>query len=131
MLSLWLLFPRYYLAEGFVCGHEIFIISRNKAVREVIQHLPKPVSSEKESSQAAGDMNIAFRYKYLPRVSTSFSSVSKYGHNYDISKTMERSLIEAGNFDVLNLWDDKSFHEKTSLDLFRYANIIYCTRVIS
>ncbi|NP_001088363.1 elongator complex protein 4 [Xenopus laevis] len=93
---------KYFLAEGVVSGHEVFVASANDDPTETLQDLPSPLTDEvprqndpkrtKDTSGPADDsqemMKIAWRYQNLPKVETLPISSSRFGHYYDLSKTM-------------------------------------------
>ena len=96
---------RYFLAEGVMCQHGLFLVSTSRHPIEIIQNLPKPVSSATFKGELANseDMKIAFMYKNMPQHSTALSEVSKFGHYYDISSVMDASMLEKCETKVLKI----------------------------
>uniref|UniRef100_A0A3B3QPS4 Elongator complex protein 4 n=1 Tax=Paramormyrops kingsleyae TaxID=1676925 RepID=A0A3B3QPS4_9TELE len=98
---------KYFLAEGVVCGHHVFLGSARDPPDEIMQDLPAPILDDIPSnavnmgqvtacdSEDQGSMKIAWRYQNLPKVQTALASSSRFGHYYDASKTMARELREA------------------------------------
>ncbi|XP_064168072.1 elongator complex protein 4 [Anguilla rostrata] len=94
---------KYFLAEGVVCGHSLFIGSARDHPDEILQELPAPIlddiaSPRSEEGQGTCDpeapdsMKIAWRYQNLPKVQTALASSSRFGHYYDVSKTMDPEM---------------------------------------
>ncbi|XP_041131855.1 elongator complex protein 4 isoform X1 [Polyodon spathula] len=100
---------KYFLAEGVVCGHSLFIASSRDHPGDILQELPAPLLDEISNSEVekelanAGDsstetqdsMKIAWRYQNLPKVQTTLASSSRFGHYYDVSKSMSTDMCEA------------------------------------
>ncbi|XP_067850294.1 elongator complex protein 4 [Heptranchias perlo] len=102
---------KYFVAEGVVCGHSLFIASARDHPEEILQALPAPLLDDvieidkaiRELEDNSGDINnsttapqnsmtIAWRYQNLPKVKTALTSSSRFGHYYDVSKTMSTEL---------------------------------------
>ncbi|XP_062405745.1 elongator complex protein 4 [Sardina pilchardus] len=98
---------KYFLAEGVVCGHELFVASAQDHPDEILQELPAPILDDvtspqpvQEQSQSSDpdsgeDMKIAWRYQNLPKVQTALASSARFGHYYDVSKTMSPDMRQA------------------------------------
>ncbi|XP_010874461.2 elongator complex protein 4 isoform X2 [Esox lucius] len=98
---------KYFLAEGVVCGHELYVASAQDHPSDIIQELPspilddiaspKPVESQTKPCDPEGPdtMSIAWRYQNLPKVQTALASSSRFGHYYDVSKTMDPEICQA------------------------------------
>ncbi|XP_078405545.1 elongator complex protein 4 isoform X2 [Cetorhinus maximus] len=97
---------KYFVAEGIVCGHSLFIASARDHPEEILQELPAPLlddvieideavrETEDNTTTAASQnsMTIAWRYQNLPKIQTALMSSSRFGHYYDVSKTMSTEL---------------------------------------
>ncbi|XP_019751409.1 elongator complex protein 4 [Hippocampus comes] len=99
---------KYFLAEGVVCQHELFIAAAQDHPNDIFQELPdpilddvvmhKPADQPRLSSEPHGNldaMKIAWRYQNLPKVQSGLASSSRFGHYYDVSKTMEPEIRQA------------------------------------
>ncbi|XP_051756587.1 elongator complex protein 4 isoform X2 [Ctenopharyngodon idella] len=98
---------KYFLAEGVVCGHELFLASARDHPDEIMQELPSPIVDDVASlkigegqpqpsdPESPDTMKIAWRYQNQPRVQTALASSMRFGHYYDVSKTMEPELRQA------------------------------------
>ncbi|KAM8877462.1 elongator complex protein 4 [Synchiropus picturatus] len=99
---------KYFLAEGVVCRHELFVAAAQDNPTDIIQELPdpilddvathKPVEQPRLSSdpqEGLDAMKIAWRYQNLPKVQSTLASSSRFGHYYDVSKTMASEIREA------------------------------------
>ncbi|XP_067902699.1 elongator complex protein 4 [Heterodontus francisci] len=101
---------KYFVAEGVVCGHSIFIASASDHPEALLQELPAPLLDDvieiedavRETEDNSGDivnsttasqnsMTIAWRYQNFPKVQTALTS-SRFGHYFDVSKTMSTEL---------------------------------------
>ncbi|XP_060897821.1 elongator complex protein 4 isoform X2 [Labrus mixtus] len=102
---------KYFLAEGVVCRHELFVAAAQDNPDDILQELPAPIlddiaihkpaeqprlSSEPQESLDA--MKIAWRYQNLPKVQSALASSCRFGHYYDVSKTMEPEIRQAAKF---------------------------------
>uniref|UniRef100_A0A8C2DNU0 Elongator complex protein 4 n=1 Tax=Cyprinus carpio TaxID=7962 RepID=A0A8C2DNU0_CYPCA len=71
---------KYFLAEGVVCGHELFLASARDHPDEIMQELPSPIvddvagmkisegQSQPSDPENPDTMKIAWRYQNQPRV---------------------------------------------------------------
>uniref|UniRef100_A0A4W3JNK7 Elongator complex protein 4 n=1 Tax=Callorhinchus milii TaxID=7868 RepID=A0A4W3JNK7_CALMI len=85
----WMLL-KYFLAEGVVCGHSLYIASARDHPEDIIQSTLEEESGNVNSFATASQnsMKIAWRYQNLPKVQTALVCSSRFGHYYDVSKTM-------------------------------------------
>uniref|UniRef100_A0A8C1RRY1 Elongator complex protein 4 n=1 Tax=Cyprinus carpio TaxID=7962 RepID=A0A8C1RRY1_CYPCA len=98
---------KYFLAEGVVCGHELFLASARDHPDDIMQELPSPIvddvagmkisegQSQPSDPENPDTMKIAWRYQNQPKVQTALASSVRFGHYYDVSKTMEPELRQA------------------------------------
>ncbi|XP_042615485.1 LOW QUALITY PROTEIN: elongator complex protein 4-like [Cyprinus carpio] len=98
---------KYFLAEGVVCGHELFLASARDLPDDIMQELPSPIvddvagmkisegQSQPSDPENPDTMKIAWRYQNQPKVQTALASSVRFGHYYDVSKTMEPELRQA------------------------------------
>uniref|UniRef100_A0A8C2WP23 Elongator complex protein 4 n=1 Tax=Cyclopterus lumpus TaxID=8103 RepID=A0A8C2WP23_CYCLU len=85
---------KYFLAEGVVCRHELFVAAAQDNPDDILQVGEEPrLSCEPQDSLDA--MKIAWRYQNLPKVQSALASSSRFGHYYDVSKTMEPEIRQA------------------------------------
>ncbi|XP_029701657.1 elongator complex protein 4 isoform X2 [Takifugu rubripes] len=97
---------KYFLAEGVVCRHELFVSTAQESPDDLLQELPAPILDDVaghtpvEPSRLSCDpqhgldaMKIAWRYQNLPK--SALASSSRFGHYYDVSKTMEPEIRQA------------------------------------
>nr|CAB3242323.1 putative elongator complex protein 4 [Phallusia mammillata] len=110
---------KYFLAEGTACHHGIYLITRNEKPQKILSQLPMPTTMEKVSREAgSGEMNIAIRYHDLPKAQKSVADVSRYGHHFDLSKTMDALQLADKEVHSLNLLETI---DKEIKDIFRYT----------
>uniref|UniRef100_A0A3P8WDF8 Elongator complex protein 4 n=1 Tax=Cynoglossus semilaevis TaxID=244447 RepID=A0A3P8WDF8_CYNSE len=99
---------KYFLAEGVVCRHRLFVAAAQENPDDILQELPAPILDDVaipkpveqprlpcESQESLDSMKIAWRYQNLPKVQTALVSSSRFGHYYDVSKTMEPEIRQA------------------------------------
>lgn len=96
---------KYFLAEGVVCGHELFLASARDHPDEIMQELPSPImddvgsvkmnDAQPREPENQDTMAIAWRYQNQPKVQTALASSLRFGHYYDVSKTMEPEVRQA------------------------------------
>lgn len=99
---------KYFLAEGVVCRHELFVAAAHDNPDDILQELPAPILDDVaihkpveqprlscEPQDSLDAMKIAWRYQNLPKVQSALASSSRFGHYYDVSKTMEPEIRQA------------------------------------
>nr|XP_046240766.1 elongator complex protein 4 isoform X2 [Scatophagus argus] len=99
---------KYFLAEGVVCQHELFVAAAQDNPDDILQELPSPILDDVavhkpveqprlscEPQDSLDAMKIAWRYQNLPKVQSALASSSRFGHYYDVSKTMEPEIRQA------------------------------------
>nr|XP_015193798.1 PREDICTED: elongator complex protein 4 isoform X3 [Lepisosteus oculatus] len=106
---------KYFLAEGVVCGHSLFIASAKDHPDEILKELPAPLlddvpNTNAEHLQKQGSdpecqdsMKIAWRYQNLPQVQTTLASSTRFGHYFDVSKSMNSEMRQAARCDLFFL----------------------------
>ncbi|MBN3305323.1 elongator complex protein 4 [Amia ocellicauda] len=116
---------KYFLAEGVVCGHSLFIASARDHPDEILQELPAPLlddiaNPKPEEGQTQGidpegpnSMKIAWRYQNLPKVQTALASSSRFGHYYDVSKPMDPAMRETAKCNTFFLPNELPFQSST------------------
>ncbi|KRT81227.1 hypothetical protein AMK59_5795 [Oryctes borbonicus] len=88
---------KYFLAEGVVNEHAIFLASQEVDPKEIVAHLPALIKEDclDMKSSPADKMKIAFRYSNLP---TNEPKVRhEFGHYFDLSSSMSRETLEKVN----------------------------------
>ncbi|NXP50940.1 ELP4 protein, partial [Heliornis fulica] len=128
---------KYFLAEGVVCGHELFVASAKEHPDNILKELPAPLlddSHKKELGEEAtvvkpediqDSMKIAWRYQNLPKMETSPTTSTKFGHYYDVSKTMSPELFQPIKWHSFYLPEEFSSPKKKA----HYMNSAY-TRLL-
>uniref|UniRef100_A0A7N9ARV8 Elongator complex protein 4 n=1 Tax=Mastacembelus armatus TaxID=205130 RepID=A0A7N9ARV8_9TELE len=97
---------KYFLAEGVVCQHELFMAAAQDDPDDILQELPHPILDDVvihnpveqptlscKCQDSLDSMKIAWRYQNLPK--STLASSSRFGHYYDVSKTMEPDIRQA------------------------------------
>ncbi|XP_077316998.1 elongator complex protein 4 isoform X1 [Lithobates pipiens] len=96
---------KYFVAEGIVNGHEMFVASASEDPQMTLKDLPAPLTDElpklerKVELEGPGSevdsMKIAWRYQNLPKVESVPLASSRFGHYYDISKPMSPDMLQS------------------------------------
>ncbi|RMB97877.1 hypothetical protein DUI87_25355 [Hirundo rustica rustica] len=111
------------LIEGIVCGHDLFVASAKEHPDNILKELPAPLlddthRKELEDEAAAksedfqDSMKIAWRYQNLPKMETSPTTYTKFGHYYDVSKKMSPELRQSVKCHSFYLHEELSFEPK-------------------
>ncbi|KAM4593289.1 elongator complex protein 4 isoform 1-T1 [Odontesthes bonariensis] len=117
---------KYFLAEGVVCRHELFVAAAQDNPDDILQELPAPILDDvvipkpMEQPRLSCDpqdsldaMKIAWRYQNLPKVQSALASSSRFGHYYDVSKTMDPEIRQAAKCHCFYL-PEHSTHSSTT-----------------
>ncbi|XP_065492462.1 elongator complex protein 4 [Caloenas nicobarica] len=98
---------KYFLAEGVVCGHDLFVASAKEHPDNILKELPAPLLDDTyrnelreettavKSEEFQDAMKIAWRYQNLPKMEASPTTSTKFGHYYDVSKRMSPGLFQS------------------------------------
>ncbi|KAM8939994.1 elongator complex protein 4 isoform 2-T2 [Pelodytes ibericus] len=120
---------KYFLAEGVVNGHEVYVASASEDPTHILKDLPAPLTDEipklsasKTEKQAPGtaednpeSMKIAWRYQNMPKVQSVPTSSSRFGNYYDISKTMSPEMLQTVNSYTFHVSDAMPFLQTQSM----------------
>ncbi|XP_015283933.1 PREDICTED: elongator complex protein 4 [Gekko japonicus] len=94
---------KHFLAEGIVCGHNLFIASAKEEPADILKELPSPFlntsvsAMEEEEAAMKGkqeSMKIAWRYQNIQTLEVTQNTSSKFGHYFDLSKPLASELIQ-------------------------------------
>ncbi|XP_038064148.1 elongator complex protein 4-like [Patiria miniata] len=108
---------RYFLAEGVMTGHSLFVASADDKPQTILKNLPCPVEDDpvkksaeaiksNEGAMSAEDrMKIAWRYEHLPK-HQSTPSTHRFGHFYDLSKSMPDDRLSNVACHCLHMTDE-------------------------
>uniref|UniRef100_A0A1Q3G1X0 Elongator complex protein 4 n=1 Tax=Culex tarsalis TaxID=7177 RepID=A0A1Q3G1X0_CULTA len=110
---------KYFLAEGLMNNHSIFLASLEEDPVQLMKKLPTPVEdSEQDKPQKAQtpeEMRIAFRYNNLSVVDLEQKPSTQIGHFFDLSKQIEES--ELAKHDI-TYWDGSAVETSEPSKLF-------------
>ncbi|XP_053599608.1 elongator complex protein 4 [Plodia interpunctella] len=119
---------KYFLAEGIVCKHDLFIACADEDPENIIKELPQPTTEPLEDVSSVNEgidkMKIAWRYEGLSRVESSFGKSTNFGHHFDLSKYMDSETIKTCN--IIYCDPNKSQHI-----LKGFKNSLYSTLLTS
>ncbi|KAI8783519.1 elongator complex protein 4 [Biomphalaria glabrata] len=115
---------KYFIAEGIMTKQSIFLSSAQEKTIKLVEELPAPLedptasvkteespssavshnqnqdlkpSEDKTKKQEEENLKIAWRYRSKPKVKSSIVSNIKFGHYYDLTKTMSTENIAAAD----------------------------------
>ncbi|WAR02115.1 ELP4-like protein [Mya arenaria] len=102
---------KYFCAESVMTGHSLMVSSADNDPDQLLKELPRPILDDPgvkdEANITVGEddsMKIAWRYRHLPKFQSSSTAV-KFGHYYDLSKTMEDDLVSTINVKMIGSED--------------------------
>ncbi|CAK9804720.1 Elongator complex protein 4 [Anthophora plagiata] len=106
---------KYFMAEGLVTDQPLLIASKDTRPAEFVSGIPAVIEDTKSVDQPSYNedeqMKIAWRYQNMKIVDTSPSGGQVFGHHYDLTKSMEKEVIERAD---ISQWYDDSCPEKDS-----------------
>ncbi|KAK2579816.1 hypothetical protein KPH14_008695 [Odynerus spinipes] len=92
---------KYFIAEGIVCKHPLFVASRDTDPSSLLSELPAPIADPtlqpEVRSMQDESMKIAWRYQNLRTVDSSPTGGHVFGHFYDLTKSMNQEIIDEAN----------------------------------
>ncbi|XP_017581108.1 elongator complex protein 4 isoform X1 [Pygocentrus nattereri] len=129
---------QYFLAEGVVCGHQLYLASARDHPDDIIQNLPLPILDDDVTpklgeplppadAQPPDPMKIAWRYQNFPKVQTEPVSSFRFGHYYDLSKRMDPQLLQATQFHTFYLPEET---EERSSSLGPYSGLLQSIQTV-
>lgn len=112
---------QYFLAEGVVSGHSAFVGSQEFNSSSLTSTLPAVIETDDTnvpiSTTDDEKLTIAWRYQNIP--TTQPKSVKKFGHFYDLTKTMDASYMEKAD---IKTW---TYSEKSTTLSYAFVNPAY------
>lgn len=112
---------KYFLAEGIVCKHNLFIASADENPEEIVKELPQVCtlpSDDKVKDASPGNMKIAWRYEGLSQVESSFGSNTNFGHHFDLSRHIDVDTINKCNITYCHLTQNENKLNSFKNDLY-------------
>ncbi|XP_067043391.1 elongator complex protein 4-like isoform X3 [Acropora muricata] len=107
---------KYFLAEGIVSSHAIFLASAEPEPSSILKDLPQETDDGKKATSTQtqepeqkvpstnSSMRIAWRYQSQPKFECT-PSYAKFGHYFDLTKVMDEDRVQsvpAQTFNVTN-----------------------------
>ncbi|EDO39802.1 predicted protein [Nematostella vectensis] len=106
---------KYFLAEGIVSGHSLFLASAELEPSAILKDLPYPMNEEDDSEPGLStpgrqeeSMKIAWRYQQLPKVQSSLAC-SNFSHYFDLTRVMKEPRVHRlpiTTFDATSEWSE-------------------------
>ncbi|XP_014210542.1 elongator complex protein 4 [Copidosoma floridanum] len=120
---------KYFIAEGIVNNHSIFLASQDTKPSNILSDLPAPVSTEVPQAKSIStdkndEMKIAWRYQNMKVCDSSSKDVSVFGHYYDLTKTMESATLDGAD---VTKWDGENIELKSVV----FENQVYMDLLLS
>ncbi|XP_012255806.2 elongator complex protein 4 [Athalia rosae] len=115
---------KYFMAEGVVSSHSLFLASQSSKPAQLLSELPAVTTNSVACPTGPDEqMKIAWRYQNMKIMESSPSAGQTFGHYYDLTKTMNKELIEKVN---VKIWDGEtlkyraeSFENPAYIDLLK------------
>lgn len=91
---------KYFCAEAVMTGHNLLLSSADQEPKQILKELPAPIIDDPgpppdgATIQSDEQMKIAWRYQHLPKYQSNSTSI-KFGHYYDLTKTMDPELTSS------------------------------------
>ncbi|CAK1578245.1 unnamed protein product [Parnassius mnemosyne] len=114
---------KYFLAEGIICKHALFIASADEDPCEIVNELPQACTDpaiDAVPNDRNVEMKIAWRYEGLGQVESSFGSNSTFGHNFDLSKHIDKETIQKSDVTYCFLNDDNNIEFEKQIGFKNY-----------
>lgn len=116
---------KYFMAEGVVTAQPLLVGSQDVKPSQLVSEMPAVITESTSLSQAQNtddQMKIAWRYQNMKIIDSSFTGGQTFGHFYDLTKPMEREVIENAN---IIQWHDNSCPTKSNLfENSTYSNLL-------
>ncbi|XP_058800743.1 elongator complex protein 4 isoform X2 [Phymastichus coffea] len=99
---------KYFIAEGIVNNHLVFVATQETLPSEIVSELPAVEEEShtlKESSIKDEEMKIAWRYQNMKIFDSGPKDSSVFGHYYDLTKRMSEDTLNKAN---VELWDGEN-----------------------
>ncbi|XP_064019898.1 elongator complex protein 4 isoform X1 [Pogoniulus pusillus] len=118
---------KYFLAEGVVCGHDLFVASAKEHPDNILKELPCPLLDDTHRNELREEatvvkaedfqdsMKIAWRYQNLPKLEASPTTTTKLGHYYDVSKKMPPELLQSIKWQSFYLPEELNLQPKRKI----------------
>uniref|UniRef100_A0A182MBJ3 Elongator complex protein 4 n=1 Tax=Anopheles culicifacies TaxID=139723 RepID=A0A182MBJ3_9DIPT len=123
---------KYFLAEGIVNKHALFVGTLEEDPTQLIEKLPKPVEtntlSESTTEQEPETMRIAFRYNQLAPIDSEQKSSTALGHYFDLTKTISPATLLAQD---IMYWSGDEVQENEARFMGSFKNTHYASLLSS
>ncbi|XP_026669385.1 elongator complex protein 4 isoform X2 [Ceratina calcarata] len=118
---------KYFMAEGVITTQPLLIASKDVKTSSFLSEMPAAIIdniSSEQSSNVNEQMQIAWRYQNLKVVDTSPSGGQVFGHFYDLTKTMDKELINKA--DITQWYDDNCPMKDRIFNNNTYSHLLKC-----
>ena len=117
---------KYFMAEGIVSSHPLFVASQDCRPDQLISEMPAVVTGSSTFSDVKAmdsQMQIAWRYQNMKVVDSSPTGSQAFGHFYDLTKQMDKEIIDQAHiiqWDGENgKWNAEAFENNAYVDLLK------------
>lgn len=118
---------KYFMAEGIVTSHALFVASQNAKPSKLVSEVPAVVTESSETKtnvlDSSKQMEIAWRYQNMKVVDSSPTGSNAFGHFYNLTKKMTEDEISKADmtfWDGENVrWNAEVFHNQAYIDLLK------------
>lgn len=107
---------KYFLAEGVVSSHSLFVASQDTNPEQLVSKIPAVVSEPSSVPALHHDhsdqkMQIAWRYHNMKIADSSPKSGQQFGHFYDLTKEMDQEILNKAD---ITCWSGKNLTYESS-----------------
>ncbi|XP_031780894.1 elongator complex protein 4 [Nasonia vitripennis] len=106
---------RYFIAEGIVNSHSLFVASQDLKPSHILGELPavdEESIKKHDSFTTDEEMKIAWRYQNMKVFDSSPGDSSTFGHYYDLTKKMKKETLERVN---MTTWDGENVKKQNGI----------------
>jgi len=111
---------KYFLAEGVISGHSMFLASAEPEPSYILKDLPQQTDDKAENKTSVSSfqgleekaspdesMRIAWRYQNQPKFESS-PFHAKFGHYYDLTRVMDEQTVSSVPIQIFNVASEMS-----------------------
>ncbi|CAC5375081.1 ELP4 [Mytilus coruscus] len=120
---------KYFCSEAVMTGHSLHLTSADRDPQQILKELPAPIIDdpgpppEDATIQSDEQMKIAWRYQHLPIYQSNPTSI-KFGHYYDLTKTMDPELTNSIDHSTISQTDLCSSSSPSTFMNEKYALLL-------
>jgi len=118
---------KYFLSEGLVHNHSLFVTNSSLDGKSIVQHLPSFETKDSDEESASDDskteddkMKIAWRYQNQSNTKESKNNFIPKSHTFNLLKTVPNEVLDKSDVSVFDLEDNIDGEKST------WKGTLYC-----